>query len=64
MTIREALRIIGSRWNVVCAIVLAGAVAGYAGWRLAKPSFAATASVMMNAGQAQGTSVTSGGVLG
>ena len=64
MTPREALRIIWSRRNVVCAILLAGAVAAYAGWRLAKPSFAATASVMMNAGQSQGTSVASGGFLG
>jgi uncharacterized protein involved in exopolysaccharide biosynthesis len=64
MAVLEALRIIRSRWNVVCAILLAGAVAAYAGWRLAKPSFAATASVMMNAGQSQGTSVASGGFLG
>ncbi len=64
MTLREALRIVWSRRNVVCAILLAGAVAAYAGWRLAKPSFAATASVMMNAGQSQGTSVASGGFLG
>ena len=64
MTAKEALRIIWSRRLVVCAVVLAGAVAAFAGWKLGKPSFAATASVMMNAGQSQGTSVASGGFLG
>jgi len=64
MSLVEALRIIWTRRFAVCAVLLAGAVAAFVGWRLAKPSFAATASVMMNAGQSQGTSVASGGFLG
>ena len=64
MTPKEALRIIWSRRFVVCAVVLAGAVAAFAGWKLSKQSYAATASVMMNAGQSSGTSVASGGFLG
>jgi uncharacterized protein involved in exopolysaccharide biosynthesis len=64
MTLREAMRVIWSRRYAVCAVLLAGAVAAFAGWRLAKPSFSATAAVMMNAEQSQGTSVASGGFLG
>jgi uncharacterized protein involved in exopolysaccharide biosynthesis len=64
MSFNEVLRIIASRRLSVLAVLLAGAVAAFAGWRLAKPSFAATATVMMNAGESQGTSVASGGFLG
>jgi uncharacterized protein involved in exopolysaccharide biosynthesis len=64
MTLREALRIIWSRRSAVAAVLLVGAVAAFVGWKLAKPSFAATASVMMNANESQGTSVASGGFLG
>ena len=64
MTLREALRVIWSRRIAVLAVTLVGAVAAFAGWRLAKPSFAATATVMMNATQSQGNSVATGGFLG
>jgi uncharacterized protein involved in exopolysaccharide biosynthesis len=64
MTMREALRVIWSRRYAVCAVLLAGAVAAFAGWKLSKPSYAATAAVMMNAGESQGTTVASGGFLG
>ena len=64
MSTKEALRIIWSRRLVVFAMILAGAAAAFAGWKLSKPSFAATASVMMNAGESTGTSVASGGFLG
>jgi succinoglycan biosynthesis transport protein ExoP len=64
MTLRESLRIIWSRRLAVAAVLLVGAVAAFAGWKLAKPSFSATASVMMNAGESQGTSIASGGFLG
>jgi uncharacterized protein involved in exopolysaccharide biosynthesis len=64
MTLREAIRVVWSRRYAVCAVILAGAVAAFIGWKLSKPSFAATASVMMNAETSQGTSVSSGGFLG
>jgi uncharacterized protein involved in exopolysaccharide biosynthesis len=64
MTIREAIRVVWSRRYAVCAVILAGAVAAFIGWKLSKPSYAATAAVMMNAEESQGTSVSSGGFLG
>jgi uncharacterized protein involved in exopolysaccharide biosynthesis len=64
MTAREALQIIWSRRFAVCMVLIAGVAAAFAGWKLAKPSYAATAAVMMNAGETQGTSVASGGFLG
>jgi uncharacterized protein involved in exopolysaccharide biosynthesis len=64
MSLREALRVIWSRRYAVCAVMLAGAAAAFVGWKLSKPSYAATAAVMMNAGQSLGTSVASGGFLG
>jgi uncharacterized protein involved in exopolysaccharide biosynthesis len=64
MGLKDALRIIWSRRVAVFAMVLVGAVAAVVGFKLTKATWTATATVMMNAGQAQGTSVTSGGFLG
>ncbi len=59
----EAVRIIMARRVVVLAVLLAGVVASFIGFKLAKPTYAATSTVLMNAG-GQGAVVSDGGFLG
>src|ERR1700761_2033063 len=59
----EAVRIIWARRVVVVAVLLAGVVASFIGFKLARPTYAATSTVLMNAG-GQGAVVSDGGFLG
>lgn len=59
----DALRVIWARRMVVFAVILAGVVASFIGFKLARPTYAATATVLMNAG-GQGAVVSDGGFLG
>ncbi len=59
----EAARIIWARRVVVLVVLLAGVVASFIGFKLARPTYAATSTVLMNAG-GQGAVVSDGGFLG
>lgn len=64
MNVNDAIRIILARKVVVVAVLCAGLVAAFIGWKLSKPTYAATSSVMMDATGTLGTSVTNGSFLG
>ena len=64
MSFEEAYRIIWSRRVAVVAVLLVGVIAAFIGLKLSRPTYAATATVLMNAGGAQGTTVSDGGFLG
>jgi uncharacterized protein involved in exopolysaccharide biosynthesis len=60
----EAFRIIRARRIAVFAVLLAGVIAAVIGVKLSRPTYAATATVLMNAGTSQGATVSDGGFLG
>lgn len=64
MQFGDAYRIITARLNVVIAVMLVGVVAAFIGWRLSKPTYAATATVMMDSTSTLGSSVSNGSFLG
>lgn len=59
----DAVRIIKARRLAVLAVLLAGVVAAFIGLKLAHPTYAATATVLMSAGTLEGTTVSAGGFL-
>jgi uncharacterized protein involved in exopolysaccharide biosynthesis len=64
MDMKDAIRIISARRVVVIAVLCAGLVAAFIGWKLSKPTYAATSSVMMDATGSLGASVSNGSFLG
>jgi uncharacterized protein involved in exopolysaccharide biosynthesis len=61
----DAYRIIKARRIAVFAVLIVGLVAALIGLKLAHPTYAATATVLMNAGSSQGsTTISDGGFLG
>jgi uncharacterized protein involved in exopolysaccharide biosynthesis len=64
MQFSDAYRIIKDRLPVVIAVMLVGVVAAFVGWKLSKPTYAATATVMMDSTSSLGTTVSNGSFLG
>jgi uncharacterized protein involved in exopolysaccharide biosynthesis len=64
MDLKDAIRIISARRVVVFAVLCVGLVAAFLGWKLSKPTYAATSSVMMDATSTAGTTVSNGSFLG
>lgn len=60
----DAIRIIKARRIAVISVLLAGVVAAFIGYKFAHPTYAATATVLMSAGNSQGATVSDGGFLG
>ena len=64
MTLDEAIRIIKARRVAIYAVLVVGLFAAAVGYKLSRPTYTATSTVLMNAGNVGGAGVSDGGFLG